>query len=269
MKDQEGEKESLHFYLIKYGIIPHFDLLNNPAICCSPDGGIICDANYENSQNFTKEKTLLRSHSTYFKDIILPTNSSQLNISENFNFETEGTYYLLFLVCSPLKVQEETYSSIKLTGYISFFNSFGYLSADEFYTVDIYLFLSLFYFITGLYWVYRLIVNNNGLNFYTKTITILLPIVILEKMMRLQIFSELNKIGELNSAFEWIFLICNLAKNILLRVFFFAIALGYKFNVVNYQQISKKKIFNYSWIMLWYCISLIVYLIIDSKYTFK
>ncbi len=269
-EDQTFESNYLYVYLIKYGIIPHFDLLNNPAICCSSQGGVICDTNYEKELNLTKEDKFLKTHSIYYKDIDLLLNSSQTFFEENKVFQTEGIFYLIFLACSPLsKLKDDISPNLKLSGFISFFNSYGYLSADEFYTIDIYLFLSLFYFIISLYWVYSLIVNNNKFNFYTKIISIILPVVILEKMMNLQVYSELNRIGELNSTFEWIFILCNVIKNILLRIFFFISAMGYKFNLNSYDAIPKKKTLNFYWIMVLYSLSLILYLIIDKSYTFK
>jgi hypothetical protein len=220
--------------------------------------------------NLTKEDKLLKTHSIYYKDIDLLLNSSQTFFEENKVFQTEGIFYLIFLACSPFsKLKDDISPNLKLSGFISFFNSYGYLSADEFYTIDIYLFLSLFYFIISLYWVYTLIVNNNQFNFYTKIISITLPVVILEKMMNLQVYSELNRIGELNSTFEWIFILCNVVKNILLRIFFFIAAMGYKFNLNSYDQIPKKKTLNFYWIMVLYSLSLILYLIIDKSYTFK
>jgi hypothetical protein len=268
-QDENVDGDYLYIYLIKYGKIPHFDFLNNPAICCSSEGGVICDMNYEKEMNLTKDSKLLKNHSLYYKDIALISKTSQTNLEDNKTFETEGIFYLIFLACSPSKLKIDNTSFLKISGFFSFFNSFGYLSADEFYTVDIYLFLSLFYFIISLYWVYTLIVNNNRFNFYTKIISIILPVVILEKMMNLQIYSELNRVGELNSTFEWIFIICNAIKNILLRIFFFIAAMGYKFNLNFYEQIPKKKTFNFYWIMVLYSISLILYLIIDKSYTFR
>lgn len=67
------ENKTFHIYLIKSDIIPHFDLLNNPAICCSVEGGSICDDYFvENDEklknNNMKVSYLLRDHSEFYKD---------------------------------------------------------------------------------------------------------------------------------------------------------------------------------------------------------
>ena len=151
----------------------------------------------------------------------------------------------------------------------SFFNTFGFLSADEFYTVDIYLFLSLIFFLLFIYWIYKIISNQISINFFSKLMTITLPILILEKMMSLQIYSEINRSGELNMGFEAIFIICNLMKNILIRIILFSFALGYKILVPTCNFVSKKKIMNFCIIMLGYISSLIIYSILYSRYLFQ
>ena len=267
IQERPRDNEIFHLYLIKYGVIPHFDLLNNPAICCSPDGAIICDINFEKqNSDSSKENKLLKTHSQFARDISL--NNILLNNSfyEELKFYADGIHHLIFLLCSP---DQNENSYIKISGYISLFNSFGFLSADEFYTVDIYLFLSLFYFIICLYWVYKMISNNNGLNFYTKFISILLPVMLIEKMMVLQIYSELNKLGEFNHTFNVISIITNFIKNLIIRIFLFVLASGYRLNFSTFENISKKKVFNFSLLMIWYSLSLLVYLIIDSIYTYE
>lgn len=218
---------------------------------------------------------LLKTHALYSRDLQLQKENSIISIYDKNNFNVEGVFYSLFLVCSPgyknntEKLDFEDYSKvIYLTGDFSFFNSFGFLSADEFHSVDIYLFLSLFYFLLSLYWVYKLIIKNTGFKKYSKLLTFILPIIILEKMMNLQIYSEINKYGELNIEFEALSIFCNVIKNISLRIILYGISIGYGYTVQDFKQISRKKIFNFSLLIFGYANSLIVYLIIYSKFTF-
>jgi hypothetical protein len=258
-------------------VIPHFDLLDNPAICCSANGGVICDESLEINNPSAKDPSykLLKTHALYTKDLELKKENSIMSINDKNNFNVEGVFYSLFLVCSPghknntENLEFEDYSKvIYLNGDFSFFNSFGFLSAEEFHSVDIYLFLSLFYFLLSLYWVYKLIIKNSGFKKYAKLLTFILPIIILEKMMNLQIYSEINKWGELNVAFETLSIICNVLKNFSFRIILYGISIGYGYTVQDFKQISRKKIFNFSLLIFGYVASLIVFLIIYSRYTF-
>lgn len=146
----------------------------------------------------------------------------------------EGIFYALFLFCYPqLKGDNKTYDdysqNLMINGTFSFYNTNGFLPADEFYTIDLYLFLSLCYFLFALYWVYQMIIYYNYIRTLSKIMTIILPICILEKMITLQIFSELNRTGQLNLAFEVINVSCNIIKNIGFRLIFFGISLGYAY----------------------------------------
>jgi hypothetical protein len=78
-----------------------------------------------------------------------------------------------------------------------------------------------------MYWAYVIILKYSFINIYSKVLTILIPFILLEKLMELQLYSELNKTGELNIAFEVISIICNVFKNITARVVFYALSLGY------------------------------------------
>lgn len=65
------------------------------------------------------------------------------------------------------------------------------------------------------------------MNIYSKLITFMIPLVLLEKLMNLQLFSEMNREGVINYAFHVIFLICNVLKNILFMVLIFLLSIGY------------------------------------------
>jgi hypothetical protein len=78
-----------------------------------------------------------------------------------------------------------------------------------------------------MYWAYVMILKHNMIIIYSKVLSILIPFLLLEKLMELQLYSELNKTGELSIAFEVISVICNVVKNITARVVFYALSLGY------------------------------------------
>lgn len=101
------ENKSFHLYLIKIDIIPHFDLLNNPAICCSKYGGSICDDFYYENENKIKKdnlqiSSLLKDHSEFYKDYFFDKNlenfylknSSYINTNPDNNLILNTTYIL-------------------------------------------------------------------------------------------------------------------------------------------------------------------------------
>ena len=65
------------------------------------------------------------------------------------------------------------------------------------------------------------------MNFYSKTSTFIIPIVLLEKLMNLQLYSEMNREGEFNPAFYIIYFICNIFKNIFFVITLFLLSIGY------------------------------------------
>lgn len=285
-----NHNETFHIYIIKSDVIPHFDLLNNPAICCSDEGGVICDDVFDSNNPKDKNEgyKLLKTHAIYTRDVNLTQNF--ITLIDERNFETKGIFYSLFLLCEPLNksslpentiISESNNSThmgeyyddysdrVFLRGEFSFYNTFGYLSAEEFYTVDIYSLISLYYFFLSLYWVYKIIIQSDHMNFYSKLVTLLLPIVILEKMMDLQIHSEINSSGGLNIAFTTIGIACYIIDNILIRIIFYAIALGYGFTINSFREISKKKVFHFSIILIGYIASIIVHYTLYSRYMFQ
>lgn len=216
--------DTFHLYLIEPHLIPHFDMMSTPAICCSPKGGVICDE--ENQKG-----PYLDSISFYYKNFNLVKSGSKLRYTDEYKVE-EGVYYTLLLYCHPDTINSEVkYTeydrNIILKGEISYFNSNGYLSAEDFYTVDLYLFVSLYYFLLSMWWIYKLIGNYSSFGFYSKLFSLTLPLIILEQMMKVQVYTEMNKSGKLSIEFEWIRFTCFLIKNVAYRVIFFGISVGH------------------------------------------
>jgi hypothetical protein len=54
----------------------------------------------------------------------------------------------------------------------------------------------------------------------------MLPVILLEEIISLQIYSELNRTGTLNSAFEIIRITCNILKNIAMRIILYGVSIG-------------------------------------------
>ena len=235
-----SDQETFHIYLIKSDIIPFFDLLNNPAICCSREGGVICEEGFElNYANATDSSNkLLKTYATFYKDVRLENFveiRSDINIKGSQTINEEGIVYTLLMLCSN-KINRSSEENnlrkankifITLNGVFSYSNPEGFLSADEFYNIDIYMFFSLLYFIITIFWVYKLIINFNKIKIFHKMLTLTLPIIILEKMMNVHINSELNRFGEYNYAFEIILTVCNLMKNVSYRIILFGLSTGY------------------------------------------
>ncbi len=103
-----------------------------------------------------------------------------------------------------------------------------YLSLKKLiFKIKLYLFLSLFYFLVSTYWFYKIIIYHSSINIYSKLISFMIPLVLLEKLMNLQLYSEMNREGIINYAFHIIVLICNVFKNILSILLIFLLSIGY------------------------------------------
>ncbi len=59
----------------------------------------------------------------------------------------------------------------------------------------------------------------------------MIPIVLLEKIMNLQLYNEVNKSGDINVGFEILGVIFHILKNESFVILFYSISLGYIFNV--------------------------------------
>ena len=61
--------------MVKSDSLPHSELLNNPAICCTEEGGVTCgDEN--------RPKTIIKQYSIYNKDVFLNDENTTLTISD-------------------------------------------------------------------------------------------------------------------------------------------------------------------------------------------
>lgn len=82
--------KTFHIYLIKSDIIPHFDLLNNPSICCSEKGGSICDDFFNENDYHLKNdniilSNLLRDHAEFYRDFTLNESNPNFFKKKSFN----------------------------------------------------------------------------------------------------------------------------------------------------------------------------------------
>jgi hypothetical protein len=73
--NQNAEGESFHIYVVKSDSLPHSELLNNPAICCTDQGGVICGDN-------NRPSTVIKQYSIYNKDVILNNKNSTVSIND-------------------------------------------------------------------------------------------------------------------------------------------------------------------------------------------
>jgi len=115
------ENKSFHIYLIKSDIIPYFDLLNNPAICCSAEGGSICDDFYnENDGRFknddTKFSNLLKDHAEFYKDYALNETNKNLILKKFIQKKGDKFFYhnpnLSFSINNDTKDNKDNYTNV-------------------------------------------------------------------------------------------------------------------------------------------------------------
>ncbi len=73
--NQNTQGESFHIYMIKSDSLPHSDLLNNPAICCTEEGGVICGDD-------NRDQTIIKQYSIYYKDVKFNDINTTLSIED-------------------------------------------------------------------------------------------------------------------------------------------------------------------------------------------
>ena len=76
-----------------------------------------------------------------------------------------------------------------------------------------------------------MIIRHNFIQIYNKAFSFVIPAVLLEKIMNLQFYSELNKTGQVNTSFEVLVIIFHIIKNIIMIIIFYALSLGYGYNI--------------------------------------
>lgn len=121
-----------------------------------------------------------------------------------------------------------------INGHISYFNSDGYLSGELFFAIQVYmclkqmyLFLCLIYFIFGLFWFYKFIIFYSGLSIYQKLISVIIPLVVFECLINLQIYTEINNSGSVGKIFIVLSILSLLIKNTLIRIILYGISIGF------------------------------------------
>lgn len=163
---------------------------------------------------------------------------SKYNFTSYKNVSDEGVYYAFMMICSSSNntntnnqtSHQNVATNGYLEGYISFFNADGYLSGDAFYALQLYLFLCLIYFIFGLFWFYKFIIYYSELSLYQRVISVIIPVIIFECLINLQIYSEINNSGAVGKIFIVFSIISNLVKNSLIRIILYGISIGYLIN---------------------------------------
>lgn len=72
-----------------------------------------------------------------------------------------------------------------------------------------------------------MIILHSYLNLLSNLVTVLIPVIFVEKIMSLQINTELNRTGEMNTAFEVIYMVTAITKEMLIRVILYGVSVGY------------------------------------------
>lgn len=192
------------------------------------------------------------------------------NFTLSKNVSDEGVFYAFIMICSlNTDIQNKTANSSDnavnsnkgyLTGYVSFFNADGYLSGDSFYAIQLYLFLCLVYFVFGLFWFYKFIIYYSELNLYQKLISVIIPVIIFECLINLQIYTEINNTGTGGKIFIVLSILSSLVKNTLIRIILYGLSIGFtiytyfdKFNCFR-KSVSKKKIIKFATLISGYIV---------------
>jgi len=133
---------SFHIYLIKSDIIPHFDLLNNPAICCAAEGGSICDDfYYENdiklkSDNL-KVSNLLKDHAEFYKDYVLNEANGNFILKKFIEKKDDKYFYNNpYSKKSLIKQQENSQINSNFSDVVAYNNSSDYNSTSNHFIYD-------------------------------------------------------------------------------------------------------------------------------------
>ena len=152
-------------------------------------------------------------------------------IKEEFLFHEIGVKQFYLYFCSlTTKEGEEKMKSIdldlNLNGEINIFNTNSFESAENFYRTYLYILITCYYGCFSLYWVIKTLSNLSKLNITMTIFSIIIPFVILECIMMLEFYIQLNEEGVYDFTFKIMEIVFRLIKDIGIKIVYFFIANG-------------------------------------------
>ena len=122
------------------------------------------------------------------------------------------------------------------------------------------------YFIFGLFWFYKFIIHYSTLSIYQQLVSVIIPVIIFECLINLQIYSEINNSGSVGKIFIVVSILSNLVKNTMIRIILYGLSLGF---IVVISTVSKKKIIKFMVLMTGYIVFEITFHILYQSYKSK
>jgi len=126
-----------------------------------------------------------------------------------------------------------------------------------------YVFLCLVYFIFGLFWFYKFIIYYAGLSLYQKLVSVIIPVIIFECLIELQIYTEINNSGSVGKIFIIFSIISLLVKNIIIRIIMYGLSIGY---LTITRVLSKKKLVKFGILLIGYVVFETTFQILYESY---
>lgn len=163
-----------------------------------------------------------KTNELYLNIIKNISNNKLVFIEDDALIYEEGVFKTFFVFCS-----NNINDRIKVNGTIWYFNTNSFSSAENFYQVQLYLILTFYYVVFTLIWVVKMILNYNKITLVLTLFSIMIPFVIIENVMRLEFFSSLKNLGIYSQLFKIIEYSFRIIKNILLRIIYFLISIGW------------------------------------------
>ena len=256
-KHFDSEDFSLQFYIILIKSKINIQKLKN-----------LCSSNLE--ENYLKKISFIKSYNlTEMFDLNLEITDE---IKDGKILYEKGVFKTIFLYCKG-KINNNKYKEIDSKGkdfiyikqsYINYYNTDSYESAENFYRINLYILILIYYILVSIYFIYKCVINYDNLNIIKGIFSLTIPLIILEHIFRIQFYRILKKDGEYILSLKTLEIIFRILKNVLIRVIIYIILSGYIFN--NKIKIIFKNLLEYIIIIVIYFLFAVLYEIGLVKY---
>ena len=249
---------SLQFYLILIKSKINIQKLKN-----------LCNSNLD--ENYLKKISFLKSYN------LTEMFESNLNITNEIIdgkiLYEKGVFKTIFLYCKGKIDDNNKYKEIDQRGkdyiyikqsYINYYNTDSYESSENFYRINLYILITIYYVIVSIYWIYKCIINYDNFNLIKGIFSLIIPLIIFENIFRLQFYRILKNDGEYILSIKSLEIIFRILKNVLIRIIIYLILSGYIFK--NKMKIIFNNILEYITIIVIYFFFDILYEISLVKY---
>lgn len=161
----------------------------------------------------------------------IEVDQGSFSYSDTIDIEFSGVSKTVFFYCSYNNNQSVSSSNkplkLELSGQFSFYNKNGFTSAEDFYLINLYFILTVYYALTSVFWLVKMVMNYKNITLVMTIFSIAIPFVIVENIFRLEFFSITKNQGSLSLPLKILAIIFRVIKNTIFRFVFFLLAHKY------------------------------------------